>query len=175
MKQSFFTGVCTALVTPYLGDAVNYPMLDRLIQRQIDAGIEAVVICGTTGESPTLSDSEKIQLFRRAKQFAGEHVFPVLYHIFASCGITPNFKSQKESFSNIQQNTPSSAARRALRTMSHTKTPGTVRLALFCSGVLLICSITYRFPHVISSRIGAKSPENSIPEALPQQPGCKCQ
>ena len=37
-----------------------------------------------------------------AKQFAGEHVFPVLYHIFASCGITPNFKSQKESFSNVQ-------------------------------------------------------------------------
>lgn len=36
------------------------------------------------------------------KQFAGEHVFPVLYHIFASSGITPNFKSQKESFSNIQ-------------------------------------------------------------------------
>lgn len=72
MKQSFFTGVCTALVTPFLGDTVNYPMLDRLIQRQIDAGIEAVVICGTTGESATLSDPEKIQLLRRAKQFAGD-------------------------------------------------------------------------------------------------------
>ena len=45
-----------------------------------------------------------------AKQFAGEHVFPVLYHIFASCGITPNFKSQKESFSNIQHAIAAGAA-----------------------------------------------------------------
>ncbi|MBP3684635.1 MAG: 4-hydroxy-tetrahydrodipicolinate synthase [Oscillospiraceae bacterium] len=71
MKNCLFTGVCTALVTPFLGDAVNYPMAERLIQRQIDANIEAVVLCGTTGESPTLSDTEKLQLFRRAKQFAG--------------------------------------------------------------------------------------------------------
>ncbi|MBR3929522.1 MAG: hypothetical protein IKJ65_11025 [Clostridia bacterium] len=44
------------------------------------------------------------------KQFAGEHVFPILYHIFASCGITPNFKSQKESFSNIQHAIAAGAA-----------------------------------------------------------------
>lgn len=72
MKQPFFTGACTALVTPFLDDRVNYPMLDRLLQRQIDAGIEAVVICGTTGESPTLSDNEKLELFRRAKAYAGD-------------------------------------------------------------------------------------------------------
>ena len=36
------------------------------------------------------------------KQFAGEHVFPVLYHLFARCGITPNFKAQKESFTDVQ-------------------------------------------------------------------------
>lgn len=71
MKQPFFLGVCTALVTPFLDGNVNYPMLQRLLQRQLDAGIRAVVICGTTGESPTLSDSEKIQLFRSAKEFVG--------------------------------------------------------------------------------------------------------
>lgn len=37
-----------------------------------------------------------------APAFAGEHVFPVLFHRFASCGIIPNFKSQKESISNVQ-------------------------------------------------------------------------
>ena len=37
-----------------------------------------------------------------APAFAGEHVFPVLYHTFARCGIIPNFKSQKESISNLQ-------------------------------------------------------------------------
>ena len=71
MKNCVFTGACTALVTPFLDGNVNYPMLERLLQRQIDAGIEAVVICGTTGESATLSDFEKLELFHRAKSFVG--------------------------------------------------------------------------------------------------------
>ena len=72
MKKPIFTGACTALVTPFLDDQVNYPMLERLLARQIDAGIESVVICGTTGESPTLSDEEKLELVRRAKAYAGQ-------------------------------------------------------------------------------------------------------
>lgn len=74
MKQPFFTGACTALVTPFLGGKVNYPMMEQLLRRQIDAGIEAVVICGTTGESATLSDCEKLELFRRAKAYSGTAV-----------------------------------------------------------------------------------------------------
>lgn len=72
MKKALFTGACTALVTPFLDDKVNYPMLEQLLKRQIDAGIEAVVICGTTGEAPTLSDAEKIEMFRRAKAYTGD-------------------------------------------------------------------------------------------------------
>lgn len=72
MKNVLFTGVCTALVTPFLNGEVNYPMMEQLLRRQMDAGIHAVVICGTTGESPTLSDSEKLELFRRAKKYAGD-------------------------------------------------------------------------------------------------------
>ena len=71
--KPLFTGVCTALVTPFLNGQVNYPMLERLLQYQMDAGIRAVVICGTTGESPTLSDSEKLLLLQRAKEFVGDH------------------------------------------------------------------------------------------------------
>ncbi len=71
MKKPLFTGACTALVTPFLNGAVNYPMLEQLLRRQMDAGIRAIVICGTTGESPTLSDEEKLELFRRAKNFVG--------------------------------------------------------------------------------------------------------
>lgn len=70
-QNPFFTGVCTALVTPFLRGEVNYPMLERLLQYQLDAGIHAIVICGTTGESPTLSDTEKLELFRRAKEYVG--------------------------------------------------------------------------------------------------------
>lgn len=72
MKQPVFTGACTALVTPFLNGQVNYPLLEQLIQRQIDAGIPAVVLCGTTGEAPTLSDCEKIEMVRRAKAFADD-------------------------------------------------------------------------------------------------------
>ena len=71
MNEPIFTGACTALVTPFLGDSINYPMLEVLLKRQIDAGIRAVVLSGTTGESPALSDSEKLELFRRAKAYVG--------------------------------------------------------------------------------------------------------
>lgn len=72
MKHVLFTGACTALITPFLKGEVNYPMMEQLLRRQMEAGIRAVVICGTTGESPTLSEFEKLELFRRAKQYAGD-------------------------------------------------------------------------------------------------------
>ncbi|MBO5892227.1 MAG: 4-hydroxy-tetrahydrodipicolinate synthase [Oscillospiraceae bacterium] len=71
MTETLFTGVCTALVTPFLGDSINYPLVEVLLKRQIDAGIRAVVLSGTTGESPALSDSEKLELFHRAKSYVG--------------------------------------------------------------------------------------------------------
>lgn len=72
MKSPVFTGVCTALVTPFLNGKVNYPMAEQLIRRQVNAGISAVVLAGTTGESPTLSDSEKLELFRRCKAYIAD-------------------------------------------------------------------------------------------------------
>lgn len=72
MSIPLFTGACTALVTPFLDGKVNYPMAEQLLRRQIEAGISAVVLAGTTGESPTLTDDEKIELFRRCKQYAGD-------------------------------------------------------------------------------------------------------
>lgn len=72
MKKPLFTGVCTALITPFLDGKVNFPMMEQLLKRQIEAGVTAVVIAGTTGESPTLSDEEKITLFRRCKQYVGD-------------------------------------------------------------------------------------------------------
>lgn len=71
MKKPLFTGVCTALVTPFLDGRINYPMVDILLRRQMEAGVKAVVLAGTTGEAPTLSDVEKLELFRRGKESAG--------------------------------------------------------------------------------------------------------
>lgn len=70
MKRPIFTGLCTALVTPFDGEAVNYEMLERLIERQIDAGVDAIVLTGTTGESPTLTREEKLEIYRRGVQTA---------------------------------------------------------------------------------------------------------
>lgn len=81
MKKPLFTGVCTALVTPFINGQVNYPMLEQLLRRQVEAGIEAVVLSGTTGESPTLSDAEKLEMVRRAKAFVGDSC-----RIFAGTG-----------------------------------------------------------------------------------------
>ena len=72
MRKPLFTGACTALVTPFLDGKVNYPMAEQLLRRQIEAGITTVVVAGTTGESPTLSDDEKIELFRRCKAYVGD-------------------------------------------------------------------------------------------------------
>ena len=72
MREPLFQGVCTALVTPFLDGKVNYPMMEQLLKRQIEAGVRAVVIAGTTGESATLSDQEKINLFRISKEYVGE-------------------------------------------------------------------------------------------------------
>lgn len=65
-----FRGIATALITPLTADGIDYAQLGKLIDWQIDQGINALVICGTTGESSTLSDAEH----RRAIAFACEKV-----------------------------------------------------------------------------------------------------
>ena len=71
MKNPVFTGVCTALVTPFFDNKINYPLVEQLLRRQMEAGVRTIVLSGTTGESPTLSDGEKFELFKRAKEYVG--------------------------------------------------------------------------------------------------------
>lgn len=71
MNHPLFVGACTALVTPFLNEQINYPLAEQLLRRQIEAGIHAIVLAGTTGESATLTDAEKIELFRRCKKYTG--------------------------------------------------------------------------------------------------------
>ena len=74
MDKPLFYGVCTAMVTPFINGHINYPMMQVLLRRQIDAGIPAAVICGTTGEAPTLSDEEKVELLKKCKEYAGNQL-----------------------------------------------------------------------------------------------------
>lgn len=93
MKKPLFQGVCTALVTPFLDGVVNYPMMEQLLRRQLDAGIKAVVIAGTTGEAPTLTDEEKLELFHRAKSFVGDECL-----ILAGTGCNSTARTAELSF-----------------------------------------------------------------------------
>ena len=69
MKKPIFEGVCTALVTPFRRDGSLDPdMATRLLRRQEENGVRAIVLSGTTGESPTLSAEEKLRLFRLGSQ-----------------------------------------------------------------------------------------------------------
>ncbi len=73
MKQTIFRGAATALVTPMNQDgSVNYSRLETLVDEQIKAGIDALVICGTTGEKSTLRYDEHVKVIEvAAKSCAG--------------------------------------------------------------------------------------------------------
>ena len=60
--KPLFQGACTALVTPFRLDFVHTEAYDQLLDRQMKAGIAALVVCGTTGESATMSDTERLDL-----------------------------------------------------------------------------------------------------------------
>ena len=58
MSKTVFTGAATAIITPFNADGVDYDAFGRLIDFQIEKGINAIVAAGTTGEGSTLTDSE---------------------------------------------------------------------------------------------------------------------
>ena len=71
-KKTIFTGAATALITPTTKDGVDYEAFGKLIDWQIDEGIDALVICGTTGEGSTLNDAEHKEVLEYAiKRAAG--------------------------------------------------------------------------------------------------------
>ena len=61
-KKAIFKGVATALITPFKDGKIDYPSLKNIIEFQIQSGIDALLINGTTGESATLSECEKRDL-----------------------------------------------------------------------------------------------------------------
>ena len=63
-KTTIFTGAAVAIVTPFKNNGVDYESLAALIERQIENSTDAIVICGTTGESSTLTDEEHKECIR---------------------------------------------------------------------------------------------------------------
>ena len=72
MKKPIFEGIATAIITPITENGVDYEAFARLIDWQIEEGIDGLVVCGTTGESSTLTDAEHKEAISFAvKQVAG--------------------------------------------------------------------------------------------------------
>ena len=70
MREAIFQGSGVAIVTPFRGDGVDFPAFGDLIDWQIEQGTDAIVVCGTTGESAVMTDAEK----RRTIEYCVERV-----------------------------------------------------------------------------------------------------
>jgi 4-hydroxy-tetrahydrodipicolinate synthase len=71
MKENIFRGVATALITPFSDAEIDYASLRRIIDMQLDSGVSALVIGGTTGEISTLTDLERDKLYRFVCEYVG--------------------------------------------------------------------------------------------------------
>ena len=74
MKKQVFKGAATALITPMTENGVDFNALERIVDYQITEGIDALVICGTTGEKSTLDDNEHRDVLRCAVSAAAKRV-----------------------------------------------------------------------------------------------------
>ena len=79
-----FRGVLTALVTPMLDGEINFPDLEKLIEKQVQACVQGLVIAGTTGESPTLDQKEHLEIIRFAIEKSAGRI-PVIAGTGANC------------------------------------------------------------------------------------------
>ena len=76
MGRKCLTGCGTAMFTPFRDGKVDVPSLIRQTREQVEAGMDFLVPLGTTGETPTLSDEEKLLVFRTVKAHSG--ILPVM-------------------------------------------------------------------------------------------------
>ena len=64
MKKTIFTGMATAIVTPMTADGIDYEALGRFLEFQIENGIDAIVVMGTTGENATIEPEDQKEVIR---------------------------------------------------------------------------------------------------------------
>lgn len=91
--MALFTGVASAIVTPMNADgSVNYDSFGKLIDFQIENGIDAIVVCGTTGEASTLTHEEHIETIRYCVEHVNKRV-PVIAGTGSNCTETAVYLS----------------------------------------------------------------------------------
>ncbi|MBR4933852.1 MAG: dihydrodipicolinate synthase family protein, partial [Clostridia bacterium] len=96
MKNILFHGCATALITPMKSGAVDYGALTRLIERQIEGGVAALVPCGTTGEASTLGREEKRRVIAHTVERADKRVAVIAGCASTSTTIAADMASEAE-------------------------------------------------------------------------------
>lgn len=84
MKNLIFEGCATAIATPFSETGVNFTEFRKLIEFQISEGIDALVVCGTTGEASTMSLEEKKETMKFAVDTVAKRV-PVILGTGSNC------------------------------------------------------------------------------------------
>lgn len=84
MPTPLFTGCGTAIVTPFKNGEVDTPALDRLVETQLENGIDAIIACGTTGEPATMTWEEHLAVVRRVVDVV-HHRVPVIAGTGSNC------------------------------------------------------------------------------------------
>lgn len=80
MSRGKYVGIITSLITPFAeSGGVNYDVLEELVRRSVDAGLHGVMVAGTAGEYPNLTDAERRKMARHAVRAAAGRV-PVIVH-----------------------------------------------------------------------------------------------
>ena len=74
MKKILFKGAGSAIPTPFNENGINIEELKKFLQFQIENKIDALIVCGTTGESSTMTKDEKIQVIKCALEVSNGKV-----------------------------------------------------------------------------------------------------
>lgn len=77
MKKIIFKGCGTAVATPFTEDGINYDEFAKLLENQVNQGADAIIVCGTTGEASTMSDTEKKEIIKFTVKFINNRI-PVI-------------------------------------------------------------------------------------------------
>jgi len=84
MKKVIFKGCGTAIITPFTEDGVNFEEFGKLIENQIENGVDSIIVCGTTGESATMSNEERKETMKFAIEKANKRV-PIILGTGSNC------------------------------------------------------------------------------------------
>ena len=74
MKKIIFKGCGTAIATPFTKDGVNLEEFSKLVEKQIEEGVDSLIVCGTTGESATMTEEERLETIECAVKVANGRV-----------------------------------------------------------------------------------------------------